>query len=74
MTLEEKIKIHKFNMYLNEMANDMYTLNNKNIKDCIQNLKENINVLMDSDYAILAKNIKDIRQNLYNKEGKNIYN
>jgi len=57
-----------------EMANDMYTLNNKNIKDCIQNLKENINVLMDSDYAILAKNIKDIRQNLYNKEGKNIYN
>lgn len=28
MTLEEKIKIHKFNMYLNEMANDMYYLSN----------------------------------------------
>ncbi len=28
MTLEEKLKIHKFNMYLNEMANDMYYLSN----------------------------------------------
>ena len=57
-----------------EMANDMHKLNNKNIKDCIQNLKENIDILMNSDYEISAKKIKDIRKGLYNNEGKNIYN
>lgn len=57
-----------------EMANDMLTLNNKNIKNALNDLQNNINQILASDYPQTAESIKSIRQKLYDKDGKNIYN
>ena len=41
MTLQEQIKAHKFKMYINEIANDMYYLSNTYKEDMqILNLLE----------------------------------
>ena len=48
-----------------EMAGDMVTLNNANIKDSLESLKYCIENLLNSDYIEQAKNIKEFRKNLY---------
>lgn len=57
-----------------EMANDMFILNNENIKKAFDNLQKNITLILNSEYPQTTREIKNIRQNLYNTDGKNIYN
>ena len=48
-----------------EMANDMVIMNKENIKDVVELLNSNINVLFDSDYKKEAEKIKEFRKKLY---------
>lgn len=51
-----------------EMANDMIVMNNENIKDVVSLLKQNIDVILESDYQKTAGNIKQFRQSLYDNK------
>ena len=48
-----------------EMANDMVTLNNENIKLALESFISSLNSLLSDDYIIKASNIKDFRKKLY---------
>lgn len=56
------------------MAEDMVTLNSKNITEALIELMENARSLLNDDYASQIKDIKHKRKNMYNSEGKNISN
>ena len=56
------------------MANDMVSLNYKNINKMLDSFIDNTNSLLSDDYSIQIKQIKDFRSKMYNSEGKNICN
>lgn len=57
-----------------DMATDMIELNNDNIKEALNALVNNADVLLNSDYQDSIKYIKDFRSAMYNADGKNISN
>ena len=57
-----------------DMATDMIELNNDNIKEALNALVNNADVLLNSDYQDSIKYIKDFRSAMYNSNGKNISN
>ena len=48
-----------------EMANDMIAMNEKNIKDAVDELNNNIKNLLSGDYKKEAEQIKEFREKLY---------
>ena len=57
-----------------EMAEDMIYLYNINIKNSINDLLKNTNLLLSDNYSLQIKLIKEYRSKMYNQQGKNICN
>ncbi len=57
-----------------EMANDMVTLNNENIRDALALFINNVQDLLNSNYKEKIEEIKNYRAEMYNSDGKNISN
>ena len=54
-----------------EMAEDMVTMNNANIKSALNDLSVAIDKLLSGDYKQEIENIKSFRSEMYNKDGCN---
>lgn len=57
-----------------DMANDMISMNSKNITTALISLIENAKNLLDEKYLDEIKEIKNFRKDMYNAEGKSISN
>lgn len=57
-----------------EMAQDMVSLNSKNITDALIELVENARSLLDDGYYGEIETIKNFRRGMYDENGKNISN
>lgn len=57
-----------------QMAEDMVSFNNTNIKKSIEYLNQNIKELLSDSYEEQIFQLKEIRKSMYNIDGKNIYN
>lgn len=57
-----------------EMAQDMVSLNSRNITEALISFIENARNLLDDSYYCEVETIKNFRQGMYDKNGKNISN
>ena len=57
-----------------QMAEDMVSLNKKNIMLAIQELKNCANDLLIESYTEQISDIKETRQSMFDMDGKNRYN
>lgn len=57
-----------------QMAEDMVSMNSKNISETLIDLVESARSLLNDDYKQQIEKIKDFRKNMYNQDGKNISN